>query len=77
VAVQFAENLKRVKQVTKEWDREKKIRDDQTLMNIESKIHNMYEADGGGFLTNDLKELLVSLQKDRGKSSRSMKKNGD
>jgi hypothetical protein len=65
VAVQFVGNLKRLKQATISWAREKKFKEEQELRHIELSLLEIQEGEGKGFLTLGEKENLVRLEKRR------------
>jgi hypothetical protein len=64
-AVQFVGNLKRLKQATMSWAREKKLKDDQDLRDIETTLSEIQGGEGQGFTSLDAKELLCGLEKRR------------
>jgi hypothetical protein len=64
-AVQFVENLKRLKQATKGWAREKNLKDERELRDIESTLSELQDGAGQGFSSQEAKELLYGLEKRR------------
>jgi len=44
------ENLKRLKQATKVWAREKKLKEDKEVIEIDSKLEDLHDGEGQGFL---------------------------
>ena len=48
VAFQFAENLKRIKDVVKVWAAAKRLREDLDLKQVEADLRLIYEGFGGG-----------------------------
>jgi len=61
-AFQFAENIKRLKGAVKEWAKDKRLREDAELKNVEAELDQIYDGNGGGFLTQDSKDNLVRLE---------------
>jgi hypothetical protein len=64
-AVLFVENLKRLKQATKGWAREKKLKEDKEVIDIDSKLAELHDGEGQGFLNQETKEQLFGLEKRR------------
>jgi hypothetical protein len=54
--------LKRLKEETICWANQRRIRDNQDLKAIEAELKSIYDSEGGGFLSNDSKDQLVSLE---------------
>ena len=48
-ALQFADNIKRLKVLIKEWAAGKRRRDDTELKQVEAVLLEIYEGAGGGF----------------------------
>jgi hypothetical protein len=65
VAVQFAGNLKRIKQAMISWSHEKKIKEEQELRNIELTLQKRMAGYGQGFHTQVDKQNPVNLEKRR------------
>ena len=65
VAVLFMENLKRLKEASIPWAKDKKIREDTELLGIESSLSSKMEEDGLGFFSEGDKEELVMKEKCR------------
>jgi hypothetical protein len=65
--VQFARNLKNLKKDTVEWARKKKQQDEHELINIEASLQSIYDSEGGGFASPEVKEALLVLEKKRRK----------
>ena len=61
-AFQFAENIKRLKGAVKDWAIAKRLREDAELKQVEEELVQIYEGDGGGFLSMDSKEVLIRLE---------------
>jgi len=61
-ALQFADNIKRLKVLIKEWAVAKRKRDEAELKFLEDALLLLYEGDGGGFLSAESKEILVRLE---------------
>lgn len=62
-SISFVENLKRVKQASIIWAKEKKERDECELRYIESLLLRKMQGDGGGFISEEEKEYLTRLEK--------------
>jgi len=60
-AILFVENLKRLKQATKEWAREKKFKEDKEVIDIKTKLAELYDGNGQGFINQEAKEQLYGL----------------
>ena len=58
-------NLKWVKAATKGWALEKRVRDEQDLMNVEHMPEGLMKDEDGGFLFEDMKKEIVELEKRR------------
>ena len=61
-ALQFADNIKRLKVVIKGWAAEKRRRDDAELKQVEVDLLEIYEGEGGGFTSQESKEALTRLE---------------
>ena len=61
-AIQFADNIKRLKVHIKEWTVAKRNRDEVELKKVEADLLQIYEGEGGGFLTQESKEALSRLE---------------
>ena len=61
-AIQFADNIKRLKVHIKEWSIAKRNRDEAELKSIEAELLLIYEGEGGGFSSLDSKEVLTRLE---------------
>ena len=66
-AIHFSQNLLRIKKILKEWAVNKKNQDDQAIIQIEEDLKELQNKEGGGFLTQDDKEKLYSLEASRSK----------
>ena len=66
-AVHFTQNRLRIKKLLKDWATKKKARDEQEINQIEVDLKELQNKDGGGFLTQDDKEKLYSLEASRSK----------
>jgi len=64
-AFQFAENINRLKGAIKEWAVEKRRRDDSELKQVEADLISIYEGEGGGFISQESKEVLVQMEERR------------
>ena len=58
-ALQFADNIKRIKVWIKDWSTEKRRREDAELKQVEADLLAIYEGEGGGFSSQDSKEVLT------------------
>ena len=65
VAFQFASNIKILKRAIKEWAMGKRFREERELKFVESKISRILDAEGGGMLTMESKELFTTLERRR------------
>jgi hypothetical protein len=63
--VLFVENLKRLKQATKTWAREKQLKDDQHLRDIDLELAELQDGTGWGFYSQEAKDHLYGLEKRR------------
>lgn len=54
--------MKRLKEETICWANQRRIRDNQDLKAIEVELKSIYDSEGEGFLSNDSKDQLVSLE---------------
>jgi hypothetical protein len=61
-AVLFVENINRLKQATKEWAREKKFKEDKEVIDIETKLAELFDGNGQGFINQEAKEQLYGLE---------------
>jgi hypothetical protein len=61
-AVLFVDNLNRLKQATKGWAREKKLKEDKEVLDIEAKLAELFDGDGQGFINQEAKEQLYGLE---------------
>ena len=61
VATHFAQNLSPIEHLLKYWAKYKKEADDQALLNIEAGLDEIRNYEGGGFLSQNDKENLMSL----------------
>jgi len=59
----FVENLKRLKQATKGWAREKKKKNDRELSDIDSSLTELQDGVGQGFYSQEAKDILYGLEK--------------
>ena len=65
--VHFTQNLLRIKKLLKEWAANKKNQDDQAIIQIEEDLKELQNKEGGGFLTQEDREKLYSLEASRTK----------
>lgn len=61
VTHQFMENLKKVKQVTIQWAKQKKLRDEEHLKSIEEGLDKMEESESRGYETK-VKDQIRALK---------------
>ena len=63
---QFAENIKRLKGEAKSWAKEKRVREDAELKQVEADLLQIYEGVGGGLLDFGIKRspTLTGRQKE-------------
>ena len=61
-ALQFADNIKRLKVLIKDWAAKKRRRDDTELKQVEDDLLEIYEGAGGGFSSQESKESLTRLE---------------
>ena len=61
-AFQFASNIKILKRAIKEWEVKKIFREEQELKFVESEIPGILDAEGGGMLTVESKEVFTALE---------------
>ena len=66
-AIYFSPNFTRIKKLLKEWAHNKKIQDDQAISQIETELEELQNADEGGFLNQEDKERLFTLEANRNK----------
>ena len=66
-AIHFSKNLLRIKKLLKEWVAYKKNQDDQAIIQIEEDLKELQNKGGGGFLTQEDREKLYSLEASRTK----------
>ena len=62
VSLQFAGNFPRIKGLIKKRAGDKRSREDHELRQIEKDIYNIYDLEGGGYVTQESKDSLVNLQ---------------
>ena len=62
VVLHFTQNLLRIKKLLKDWAIKKKVQDEQTINQIEEDLQKLQNKDGGGFLTQEDREKLYSLE---------------
>ena len=62
-AIHFVENLGRIKQATKKWAHEKRIKDEQELKNIELVLEEKMSDPVKAFSSEEEKEALINLEK--------------
>jgi hypothetical protein len=55
--------LKRVKKETMSWAHNKRILDEHELVSTEAALSDIYASEGGGFLSQETKEALITLEK--------------
>ena len=63
--IHFVENLCKVKQATKKWAHEKKVKDEQELKDIELALEESMRDPLKGFSIQEDKEALIKLEKRR------------
>jgi len=61
-AFQFADNIKKLKRLIKDWSIAKKRREELELKQLEEELLRLYESDGGGLISQDSKEELARLE---------------
>jgi hypothetical protein len=61
-AQQFMKNLKRAKQASIDWSNSKKARDERLLREVEDKLEILHFSEGFGFLTEETKAEVNSLE---------------
>jgi len=61
-AFQFADNIKKLKRLIKDWSIAKNRREDAELKQVEEDLLRMYESDGGGLLSQDTKDALSRME---------------
>ena len=59
-AIHFTQNLLRIKKLLKEWAANKKLQDEQHIIQIEQDLKELQNKEGGGFLSHDDREKLYS-----------------
>lgn len=67
VATDFCGCLNKLRTLTMEWSKRKKMRDKQTLKDIEVQIASLTDEKGLGYLSNDTKLQLVNLETQKAK----------
>ena len=65
VTIHFVENLGRIKQETKKWAHDKRIKDEQELKNIELALEEKMSDPVKAFSSEEEKEALINLEKRR------------
>ena len=63
VTIHFVENLGRIKQATKKWAHDKRIKDEQELKNLELELEEKMSDPVKAFSSEEEKEALVILEK--------------
>lgn len=63
MATDFYVQLKKLKTMIEAWSRQKKMRDEQNLKDVELQITQLIDEKGLGYLTDDTKLQLISLEK--------------
>eukprot|EP01018_Ginkgo_biloba_P002192 Gb_33330 [translate_table: standard] len=66
-SIQFAANLKRLKQVAADWTHRKKLKDDQELVSIEDDLEVLYRDCLAGFPDEETKSKVKNLEHKRRK----------
>jgi len=61
-AFQFADNIKNLKRLIKDWSIAKNRREDAELKQVEEDLLMMYESEGGGLISPESKEALTRLE---------------
>jgi len=61
-AFQFADNIKKLKRLIKDWSKAKNRREDAELKQVEVELQRMYDSDGGGLISQDSKDTLSRLE---------------
>lgn len=64
-AVHFMENLKKIKGATKDWAKEKRVRDEKELLDVEYSLQSLMKDGDGGFSSEECKVELLGLEKHR------------
>lgn len=67
MAADFCGRLKKLRTITEEWSKKKKLRDEQNLKDIEMHIAHLTDEKGLGYLTNDRKLQLMNLENQKAK----------
>ena len=67
VVFHFTQNLLRIKKLLKDWAAKKKAQEDQEITQIEEGFKLLQNKYGGGFLTQEDREKLYSLEASRNK----------
>eukprot|EP01018_Ginkgo_biloba_P022058 Gb_03022 [translate_table: standard] len=66
-SLQFAANLKKLKQATIGWAHTKKIKEAKELFEVESKLEVLYVSEGVGYLSEESKAEMTTLEQRRRK----------
>ena len=66
-AIHFSQNLLRIKKPLKELAANKKLQDEQHIIQIEKDMKELQNREWGGFLTHEDREKLYSLEASRTK----------
>jgi hypothetical protein len=53
--LQFQQNLKEAKKVVANWERDKKLKDDRVLREVEEALEVLYNREGFGFMNEEQK----------------------
>jgi len=64
-AVYFMKKLNKIKSVTKEWAKRKRVREERDLRFIESKLQEYMKDAEGGFATEESRDHILDLEKRR------------
>jgi hypothetical protein len=61
-SIHFMDNLRKLKQATISWMHEKKLKEDQELLNIEKMLMDWQVDPGRGFFSKEAREELVQVE---------------
>ena len=63
--IHFYQNMKRIKEATISWAHTKRVNDDKSLRDCELAINSLLHSPGMGYLDDQAKDELLSLEKKR------------
>jgi hypothetical protein len=61
-SIQFAYNIKRIKQLAIPWAKEKNVREELELREVEAQIERISQSNGDGYLSGEEKEDLKNME---------------